>query len=69
MEFLENIDVLVDGKFILEEKSYDVMFRGSKNQRLVDVKRSLLENRTVLVTRFDKKSYNNRGRKNAYMFV
>ena len=69
MEFLENIDVLVDGKFILGEKSYDVMFRGSKNQRLVDVKRSLLENRTILVTRFDKKSYNNRGRKNAYMFV
>jgi len=46
-DFLENIDVLVDGKFILEEKSYDVKFRGSKNQRLIDVKKSLAENKTI----------------------
>lgn len=69
MEFLENIDVLVDGKFILEEKSYDVVFRGSKNQRLIDVKRSLESDRAVLVTKFDDISYNSRGRKSAYMFV
>ena len=29
-DFLDNIDVLVDGKFILAEKSYDAVFRGSK---------------------------------------
>ncbi|MDD6467277.1 MAG: anaerobic ribonucleoside-triphosphate reductase activating protein [Erysipelotrichaceae bacterium] len=38
---LSYIDVLVDGPFILEEKSMSVPFRGSKNQRLIDVKRSL----------------------------
>lgn len=68
-EFLTNIDVLVDGKFILSEKSYDCMFRGSKNQRLVDVPKSLETNKTVLVTKFDEKSYNNKGRKSQYMFV
>lgn len=68
-DFLCNIDVLVDGKFILEEKSYDIIFRGSKNQRLVDVKRSLIENKTVLVTKFDSIQHNNKGRKNSYIFV
>jgi len=47
-EFLMNIDVLVDSPFILELKSYDVPFRGSKNQRLIDTRKSLLENRACL---------------------
>ena len=46
-EFLDNIDVLVDGKFILEEKSYDVTFRGSKNQRLIDVQKSIAQNKVI----------------------
>ncbi len=54
-EFLKYIDVLVDGKFILKEKSYDVIFRGSKNQRLIDVPRSLKENKTVLVSKYEPK--------------
>lgn len=37
---LEETDVLVDGPFLLEEKSYDTLFRGSRNQRLIDVKKS-----------------------------
>lgn len=41
IEFLENIDVLVDGKFMIEFKSLDCKYRGSTNQRLVDVKKSL----------------------------
>ena len=41
MELLKLTDVLVDGRFILEEKSYNVPWRGSKNQRLIDVKKSL----------------------------
>lgn len=40
-ELLKNLDVLVDGKFILEEKSLSLRFRGSKNQRLIDVQKSL----------------------------
>ena len=47
-EFLENIDVLVDSPFILELKSYDVPFRGSSNQRLIDSKRSVLEDKVIL---------------------
>ena len=44
---LENIDVLVDGKFVEELKSPDLLFRGSSNQRIIDVKKSLLENKTI----------------------
>lgn len=41
-------DVLVDGKFVLAEKTYDAAWRGSKNQRLVNVPESLKEGKTVL---------------------
>ena len=47
-ELLQNIDVLVDSPFILELKSYDVPFRGSKNQRLIDSKRSILDGKVYL---------------------
>lgn len=42
-ELLDNIDVLVDGRFILEEKDKTgtIKFRGSWNQRIIDVKKSL----------------------------
>ena len=69
MKFLKEIDVLVDGKFILAEKSFDVMFRGSKNQRLIDVKKSLKEKKICLLTKYDNSQKNKRGRKNKYMFV
>ena len=48
MEILENIDVLVDGKFVIELKDLSLKFRGSSNQRIIDMKRSLAENRVVL---------------------
>lgn len=48
-EFLRHIDVLVDGRFIFEEKSLDCKFRGSKNQRLIDVQKSLKESKTILL--------------------
>lgn len=44
---IKEIDVLVDGKFILEEKSYDLLFRGSCNQRVIDVKESFNQHRPV----------------------
>ena len=43
---LDQIDVLVDGKFIQEEKSYDIYFRGSRNQRIIDVPKSLKEEKS-----------------------
>ena len=41
LELLKLCDVLVDGKFILSQRSLMLRFRGSKNQRIVDVQKSL----------------------------
>lgn len=41
MRLLNLCDVLVDGKFIQEEKSLLTRFRGSKNQRLIDLKKTM----------------------------
>lgn len=46
--FLQYIDVLVDGPFVAEQKSYDLLFRGSANQRLIDVPASLAAGQVVL---------------------
>ena len=46
-EMLENIDYIVDGKFVEELKDPKLRFRGSSNQRIIDVKKSLRENRIV----------------------
>lgn len=40
-ELLDETDILVDGKFVLAQKSLSLLFRGSANQRLIDVKASL----------------------------
>lgn len=45
---LENVDVLVDGRFVLAERDLTLRFRGSRNQRIIDVRRSLDEGRAVL---------------------
>lgn len=40
---LEEVDVLVDGKFLIDQLSLDLYYKGSKNQRVIDVKKSLEE--------------------------
>lgn len=50
IELLKNIDVLVDGPFILEKRTLDVHFRGSANQRIINIPASLVENQIVLST-------------------
>ena len=47
-ELLEQIDVLVDGPFIEKLRDTDLLFRGSSNQRLIDVQSSLYECKIVL---------------------
>ena len=47
-QLLELVDVLVDGEFVEEKKNISLRFRGSENQRIIDVKKTLRENRVVL---------------------
>lgn len=49
MRLLENIDILIDGPFILEKKNLLIKFRGSENQRILDVKQSLKNLKAVPV--------------------
>ena len=48
-ELISYVDVLVDGEFVQAEKDITLKFRGSRNQRLIDVKKSLKEGKTVLL--------------------
>jgi anaerobic ribonucleoside-triphosphate reductase activating protein len=47
-EFLSYLDVLVDGPFILAKKNLSLRFRGSENQRLINVPESLKRGEVVL---------------------
>lgn len=54
-DLLNNIDVLVDGRFIEEEMTEGLKYRGSKNQRIIDVQKSLKENKVVTIEdKYDK---------------
>ena len=48
LALLKETDVLVDGPFLLAERSLELQFCGSRNQRLIDVKKSLAEGKVVL---------------------
>ena len=54
LEFLKYVDVLVDGRFILKDKDLSKLFRGSKNQRLIDIPKTLKSKKIVL---FDESKY------------
>lgn len=47
IDLLNRIDVLIDGKFVEAEKSPSLLFRGSANQRILDVKLSLIEKKPI----------------------
>ena len=47
-EYLSYLDVLVDGPFVLAKKNLSLRFRGSENQRIIDVKASLAAGQNIL---------------------
>lgn len=49
-ELLNTIDILIDGPFIQAEKSLELAFRGSRNQRILDVPKSLAAGEAVETT-------------------
>ena len=50
-ELLRSIDVLIDGPFVLAEKSLEVTFRGSRNQRIIHVPKSLSAGEAICITK------------------
>ena len=53
LEFMKKIDVLVDGRFKLEERDLNLLFRGSRNQRLIDMKRTLASGKVILLDEYE----------------
>ena len=47
LNIMEYIDVLIDGKFVKNLKDNNLYWRGSSNQNVIDVQKSLLENKIV----------------------
>ncbi len=47
-QLMKNVDVLIDGAFDITQRDLDLQFRGSRNQRLIDVKKTFAQNKIVL---------------------
>lgn len=53
LELLKLVDVLVDGPFIESMKDLNLYFRGSRNQRIIDVRESLLNDELILLDGYE----------------
>ena len=49
-DLLSTIDILIDGPFLMAEKTLEVPFRGSRNQRILNIPRSLAAGKAVEIT-------------------
>lgn len=47
LELLKQVDVLIDGKFEIEKRDLMLKYRGSENQRVIDVKKSIEQDRVI----------------------
>lgn len=47
-ELLQQCDVLVDGEFVLEQRDITLAYKGSQNQRIIDVQKSITDNKIIL---------------------
>ena len=47
-KIIESVDVLIDGRYIDDQRDITLAYKGSKNQRVIDVQQSLKQNKIVL---------------------
>ena len=52
LKLLQKLDILIDGPFIEKLKDIDLKFRGSSNQRIIDVQKTIIQGDMTLITKY-----------------
>ena len=47
LKILNFVDVLIDGRFEIDKRNISLKYRGSSNQRVIDIKKSKMENKVI----------------------